>query len=170
MQLFQGQYFGAALHAFVKGLSQSEALTEQILRAHGLERIDPELWYDLNTARSIYYTVGRQVGERSLQVIGHQMIDSAPFPPGIDDIKGVLMSLNPAYQMNVRGPEIGSISGEFEGGNTALVTFATPFPCALTRGILQGCARKFAADALVEHGPDGCVDRGDESCHFHVAW
>lgn len=170
MKLFQGQYFGAALHSFVKGLSQSEALTEQILRAHGLDHIDPDHWYDLNTARSIYYTVGKQIGERSLNAVGLQMIDSAPFPPGITDIKSVLASLNGAYHMNVRGPEIGYIASEFEGENTALVTFATPFPCALTRGILRGCVRKFAPEALTEHGPDGCVDEGAPACTFHVTW
>ncbi len=170
MQLFQGQYFGAALHSFVKGLGPSEALIEQILRAHGLERIDPGQWYDLNTARSIYYTVGAQVGERSLHGVGLQMIESAPFPPGIEDIRALLQSLDRAYHMNVRGPEIGYIASEFDGEHTALVTFATPFPCALSRGILRGCARKFAPDALVEHGPGGCVDRGDSACTFHVTW
>ncbi|HEU4407389.1 MAG TPA: hypothetical protein VFS43_19130 [Polyangiaceae bacterium] len=170
MKLFEGQYFGAALHSFVKGLSQSEALTEQILRSHGIDHVDPALWYDLNTARSIYYTVGKQIGERSLQAVGLQMIDSAPFPPGINDIKSVLQSLDHAYHMNVRGPEIGYISCDFEGEGNALVTFATPFPCALSRGILRGCARKFAPEALVEHGPDGCIDGGAASCTFHVTW
>lgn len=170
MQLFKGQYFGAALHAFVKGLRQSEALTEQILRSHGLERIEPDQWYDLNTARSIYDTVGQQIGECSLHAVGLQMIDSAPFPPGIDDICGVLASLDHAYHMNVRGPEIGYIACDFEGDHAALVTFATPFPCALTRGIVQGCARKFVSDALIEHAPDGCVDEGAPSCSFHITW
>jgi hypothetical protein len=170
MKTFQGQYFGAALHSFVKGLSQSEVLTAQILRAHGLEKIDPEQWYDLNTARSIYYTIGQQVGERSLHNVGLQMINSAPFPPEITDVKGVLQSLDHAYHMNVRGPEIGSIACEFEDDNTALVTYATPFPCALSRGITLGAARKFMPNALVEHAPDGCVDQGAPSCTFHVTW
>jgi hypothetical protein len=171
MKSLQGQYYGAALHAFVKGLSQSESLILQILRAHGLERIEPDQWYDLNTARSIYYMVGRQVGERSLHAVGLQMINSARFPPEIRDVRGVLLSLDHAYHMNVRGPEIGSIAVEFAGDDTALVTFdRTPFPCALRRGVTVGAARKFMSHALLEHGPDGCIDRGGSSCTFHVTW
>lgn len=170
MKSFKGQYLGAALRSFVRALQQSEALVRQILRNHGLERIDENQWYDLNTARSIYYTVGAQVGERSLHGVGLQMIDAAQFPPGIDDIKSVLLGLDAAYRMNCRGPEIGAITCEFEGDHTALVVFATPFPCALSRGILQGCAKRFAPDALIEHGRDGCVDRNDPSCCFHVEW
>ncbi|WAS94462.1 hypothetical protein [Nannocystis punicea] len=170
MKSFKGQYLGAALRSFVRALHQSEAVLRQILRNHGLERIDEEQWYDLNTARSIYYTVGAQVGERSLHGVGLQMIDAAQFPPGIDDIRAVLQSLDAAYRMNCRGPEIGAIICELEGDHTASVTFATPFPCALTRGILQGCARKFAPDALIEHSREGCVDRNGPSCCFHVEW
>ncbi|MDC0669868.1 hypothetical protein [Nannocystis radixulma] len=170
MKPFKGQYLGAALRSFVRALQQSEAVVRQILRNHGLERIDEDQWYDLNTARSIYYTVGAQVGERSLHGVGLQMIGAAQFPPGIDDIKAVLTSLDAAYRMNCRGPEIGAITCDFEGDHTAVVVFATPFPCALSRGILQGCAKKFAADALIEHSHDGCVDRGDPNCCFHVDW
>lgn len=170
MQRFQGQYAGAALQSFVRGLGQSEALVRQILRNHRLERIDPDAWYDLDVARSIYYTVGEQVGERSLHAVGLQMIDAASFPPAIDDIQSVLRSLDHAYRLNCRGPQIGEIRCELEGEGAALVTFATPFPCALTRGILQGCARKFAPDALIEHGPEGCVDQGHPECTFQVTW
>lgn len=56
-----------------------------------------------NTARSTYYyTVGKQVGERSLQAVGLQMSDTAVFPPGIDDIRSVLASLDHAYKLHCR--------------------------------------------------------------------
>jgi hypothetical protein len=170
MQHFDGQYFGAALRSFVNGLSHSESLIQQILQTHGLTQIAEDQWYDLNTARSIYYTVKREIGERSLFTVGLAMIDSAPFPPDIVDVQGVLASLDHAYHMNVRGPAIGHIHSEFEDDHTALVTFATPFPCALCRGIIQGCCQKFTADAVVEHGPGGCIDHGANECVFHVSW
>src|SRR5690606_2638467 len=123
-------YLGAALRSFVRGLSQSEAIVNQILLNHGLKEIDEKQWYDLNTARSIYYTVGKQVGERSLHAVGLQMISTAQFPPGIDDIKSVLKSLDAAYKMNCQGAEIGAITCDFEDDHSAMVVFATPFPCA----------------------------------------
>lgn len=170
MKPFEGTYSGAALNSFVLGLRQSEVLVKHILRAHGLESIDPTRWYDLNTARSIYYTVGEQVGERSLYGVGLQMIETAQFPPEIADVKSLLASLDVAYKLNCRGPEIGVITCEFEDDHAAIVTFATPFPCALCRGILHGCAKRFARDALIEHSAGGCVDKGAASCTYHVTW
>jgi hypothetical protein len=170
MQHFEGQYHGAALQAFIRGLASSETLVQQILQAHDLTDIAADVWYDLNLARSIYYTVGKQIGERSLFGVGLRMIDSATFPPGITDVRAVLASLDHAYHMNVRGPAIGSITAEFEDDCSAIVTFATPFPCALSRGITQGCCRKFVANALLEHGPGGCIDTGAPDCKLHVAW
>ncbi|MBL8971814.1 MAG: hypothetical protein JNK56_14575 [Myxococcales bacterium] len=46
--------------------------------------------------------MGKQVGERSLQAVGLQMSDTAAFPPGIDDIRSVLASLDHAYKLNCR--------------------------------------------------------------------
>ena len=54
--------------------------------------------------------------------------------------------------------------------HTAVVVFATPFPCVLSRGIVQGCCRKYGARALIDHGPGGCVDKGAPSCVYRVAW
>lgn len=169
MRDFQGQYYGAALQAFVRGLGHSKIVIEQILKSHGLDRIDAEEWYDLNTARSIYYMIGKRVGERSLLTVGLQMIESAPFPPEVKDIRSVLLSLNEAYHMNVRGPEIGSIGCTFDDDHSAEIFFSTPFPCALSRGIVQGSAKKFMPAALLEHGV-GCVDSGDTACTYYVTW
>ncbi len=170
MRPFQGQYHGAALLSFVHGLGHSQLLIEQLLKTHGLSRIEEAQWYDLNTARSIYHTIAQQVGERSLHAVGQRMIDAAPFPPEVKDIRSVLSSLDAAYHMNVRGPDIGSISCTFEDEHTATVVFATPFPCALCRGIVQGCAKKYVPAVLIEHGPDGCVDKGAASCTYFVTW
>lgn len=170
MQRFDGSYSGAALQAVVRGLGQARALVDKILAAHGLTEIDPQQWYDLNLARSIYATIAQQVGDRSLQTVGQQMIDSAEFPPEIADVRGVLASLDAAYHLNVRGPDIGRIDAAFPDEQSAVLTFTTPFPCALTRGIIQGCCRKYGARALIEHRTGDCVDHGAPACSYSVIW
>lgn len=170
LQHFDGQYSGAALHSFILGLGHSEALVQRILGQHRLVTIDPSNWYDLNIARSIYTMVAEQVGARSLKSVGQKMIEAAPFPPEVKDVRSVLSALNSAYQMNVRGPNIGKISCEFGEGSEATVVFTTPFPCALNIGIIQGCCEKFGARALIEHAPGGCMDRGAAGCAYRVGW
>lgn len=170
LQHFDGQYSGAALHSFILGLGHSEALVQRILGQHRLQSIDPDTWYDLNIARSIYTMVAEQVGARSLKAVGQKMIEAAPFPPEVKDVRSVLTALNSAYQMNVRGPNIGKIASEFGEDREATVTFSTPFPCALNVGIIQGCCEKFGARPLIEHAPGGCMDRGAASCSYRVGW
>ena len=170
MQHFDGQYQGAALQAFIRGLGHSQRLVDQILKDNGLTRIDAEQWYDLNTARAIYMAIARQVGDRSLHAVGLKMIESAPFPPEITDVTSVLASLGAAYHMNVRGTNIGDITCTFLDEHSAMVICSTPFPCALERGIVQGCCKKFGALALIEHGSDGCRDQGAPACTYRVTW
>lgn len=169
-QQFEGQYSGAALSSFIMGLAHSEALVQRILDQHRLSQIDPNTWYDLNVARSIYMMVAEQVGSRSLKAIGQKMIEAAPFPPELNDVRSVLNALDSAYQMNVRGPNIGKILCEIEGDREATVTFGTPFPCSLNIGIIQGCCEKFGARPLIEHAPGGCMDRGAKACSYRVGW
>lgn len=167
---FEGQYSGAALHSFVLGLSHSEMLVQRILDQHRLATIDPNDWYDLNTARSVYLMVAEQVGARSLKAVGQKMIEAAPFPPEVTDVRSVLSALDSAYRMNVRGPNIGRITSEFGDAGEAFVTFSTPFPCALNVGIIQGCCEKFGARPLIEHAPGECMDRGGKACGYRVTW
>jgi hypothetical protein len=170
MPAYEGEYSGAALSSFIKGLGQSESVIQRILQPHGLKAIDPEQWYDLELARAIYYDLEKHVGSRTLYNVGIQMIESAPFPPQINDVPSVLSSLNGAYSMNVRGPQIGGITTVLEDDDAAVVTFSTPFPCHLEQGVVAGCCKKFGATPLLEHGPEGCRDQGNPECVYHISW
>ena len=98
------------------------------------------------------------------------MIETAEFPPDIDGVKSLLMSLDQAYRLNARGPDIGEITCTIEDEHTATLVFSLPFPCALHTGIIEGACSRYGVQALIDHGPDGCVDRGDPSCTYHVSW
>jgi hypothetical protein len=167
---FKGQYHGAALLSFIVGLGHSQQLTNQILQQHKLQQIDPDEWYDLNLARALYIDISTRVGERSLHSVGQKMIETADFPPSVNDLKSLLGCLGDAYRLNARGEQIGDITCEFIDEDTALVVASTPFPCALERGIIQGCCKTQGVSALIEHGDDGCRDKGHTSCTYRITW
>ncbi|GIV95464.1 MAG: hypothetical protein KatS3mg057_0121 [Herpetosiphonaceae bacterium] len=172
MPTYEGEYSGAALQSFIRGLKQSPQIITAILRKHGIDQIDPNAWYKLETARAIYADIGKMIGNASLSAVGVEIINSAVFPPGINDVKSALESIQPAYEMNVRGrngSNLGRITCEFLGKRRARMTFSTPFPCALDQGIIQGCAKRFGATALIVHSP-GCRDQGAEACTYTVDW
>lgn len=164
------EYNGAALNSFILGLGHAHSIVQKILADIGVDRIDPDRWYDFEWASSVYYKIGAEVGRAALIEVGRKMIESAEFPPGIDGIHSLLMSLGDAYRLNARGPNIGEITCTIEDEHSATLVWTPKFPCALGIGILEGSCSRYGAKALVEHGADGCIDDGGPSCTYHVSW
>ncbi|WP_434416048.1 hypothetical protein [Nannocystis pusilla] len=165
-----GQYNGAALYSFLLGLGHSEALVQKVLRDAGVDRIDPRRWYDINWAMEIYFAIYEKIGRGAMIAVGKKMIETAPFPPGLDDVKSLLMGLDAAYRMNARAADIGAITCEFDDDNSATMVWTSLGPCPLNVGIIEGCCSRVGAPALVEHGAGGCMDEGGSSCTYLVSF
>jgi hypothetical protein len=164
------EYNGAALNSFILALGHSESIIEKLLADAGVDRIDPERWYDYDWAVSIYYKIGEVVGRSALVAVGKKMIETAPYPPGIDSIETVLMSLGEAFRLNARGPDVGEVVCTLEDEHSATLDWSAKGPCALCMGILEGSCSRYGAKALIEHGAGGCKDTGASTCIYHVSW
>jgi hypothetical protein len=170
MNKYEGEYYGSALSSFMLALGHSQALIEKILHSNGVERIDPERWYELNWSAAFYTSIAKQVGSRAVTAVGMSIIETAPFPPDLKDVRDVLANLDAAYHMNARGPATGSILTSFDDERSATIVWTAPGPCALNVGIIHGCCNRFGARALIEHGATGCMERGASSCTYLVTW
>ena len=164
------EYSGAALNSFVLAFEQSEALMKKILADAGVDRIDPTVWYDYDWAIEIFYKIEREVGRAALIEVGRRMIETAPYPPGIDSIETLLPALGPAFSMNARGPKVGTITCTFDDETSATLDWSAKGPCAICMGILEGSCTRYGVKPLIEHGPEGCKDTGAETCIYHVSW
>lgn len=98
------EYSGAALNSFVLALGHSDGVVHKLLAEAGVDRIDPEAWYDHDWAMSIFYKIEEQIGRAAVLQVGKKMIESAVSPPNIDGIHSLLMALGQAYSLNARGP------------------------------------------------------------------
>lgn len=170
MKRYEGEYSGAALQSFLLALGHSQPLVEKLMQSCGIERIDPERWYDIDVACAVYDAIDKQIGRSATVAVGKKMIEAAPFPPGLNDVRGVLSSLGAAYRMNVRGPLTGDIICSFDDERSATLRWTALGPCALNFGIIQGCCGRFGGRALVEHGATGCMERGAAACVYRVSW
>ena len=170
MNKYEGEYSGSALTSFMLALGHSQALIQKLLDDHGVESIDPERWYELNWAISFYTAIEEQVGSRAVMAVGQTMIEAAPFPPDLKSVRDVLGSLDAAYHLNARGPSTGLIVTTFDDERSATIDWTAPGPCAFNIGIIQGCCKGFGARALVEHGANGCMERGAPLCTYLVTW
>lgn len=170
MSVDKREYNGAALYSFVLAFKDSESLIKKILTDAGVDRIDPNHWYDYDWAISIFYRIGEVVGQDALRAVGRRMIETAAYPPGIDSVETLLMALGAAFSLNARGPGVGTIECTLEDGHSAILDWSAKGPCALCIGILEGSCARYGAKPLVEHGADGCKDRGAPTCIYSVSW
>lgn len=171
MNVEKAEYFGAALNSFVLAFGESNHLVRKILADAGIDRIDPERWYDYDWAISIYDRIAREVGAAAVTAVGRKMIETAVFPPGIDSVQAVLMSLGAAFKLNARGPGIGDIFCTIEDdGHSATIVRTQKGSCALNIGIIAGGCARYGVQALIEHGAGGCQDQGAPTCLYHVSW
>lgn len=170
MSVDKREYSGAALNSFVLALEHSHNIVHKLLADAGVDRIDPDRWYDYDWAVSIFYRIGEQVGRGALIEVGRKMIESAVYPPGIDNIHTLLMSLGAAFRLNARGPGVGDILCTLDDDHSATLDWAVKGPCALCIGILEGSCRRYGIEPMIEHGAGGCRDEGASTCIYHVSW
>ncbi len=163
------EYYGAALNSFVLAFGETDAVVRKILADAGVDSIDPERWYDYDWASSIYYRIGEQVGRAAVMTVGHKMIEAAAFPPGLDSVQEVLMSLGAWFKLNARGP-VGDIFCTLEDEHSATIVRTQKGLCALNIGIIEGCCARYGVKPLIEHGAGGCQDSGAPTCTYHVSW
>ena len=126
-----------------------------------------------------------EVGASTVYSIGKKIPDTAPLPPGTDDIKAVLMGVDISFHMHHRKDGvvmfdpatgtmlegIGHYHCELQGGGTsAHLTCDNPYPCDLDRGIIAGFAARFEPAVSVSHATSACRKKGDNACVYLVQW
>jgi len=163
------EYYGAALNSFVLAFGETDAVVQKILADAGVDRIEPDRWYDYEWASAIYYRIGEQVGRAAVMTVGRKMIEAAAFPPGLDTVQKVLMSLGAWFKLNARGP-VGDILCTLEDDHSATIVRTQKGLCALNIGIIEGCCARYGVRPLIEHGAGGCQDTGAPTCTYHVSW
>src|SRR5262245_57649406 len=143
------EYLGAALNSFVLAFGDSHVVVRKILADAGVDRIDPDRWYDYDWASSIYQRIGAQVGRAAILAVGRKMIEAAVLPPGLNSVERLLASLGPWFRLNARGP-VGDIFCSFEDDHVATIVRTQKGLCALNIGIIEGGCLRFGARPLVE--------------------
>lgn len=169
MSVGKPEYYGAALNSFVLAFGEANSVVKKILADAGVEQIDPDRWYDYDWASSIFYRIGEKVGRAAVINVGRKMIEAAVFPPGIDSVQKVLMSLGAAFKLNTRG-EVGDIFCTIEDDYSATIVRTQRGLCPFNIGIIEGCCARYGVTPLIEHGAGGCQDEGAPTCTYHVNW
>lgn len=163
--------------AFPEGF---QSLIKKILVKHGVADVNPQDWYRLQPVLDALKEIESTFGHHLMWQVGEQAATRAPLPPEINSFMACLFALNQTIQKIHRGGDPGGYEvkqEELPGGIVRYrVVASTPFPCSLTRGYLEGFARRFgsvdAKEVLVRHDDESpCRRQGADTCtYFVTSW
>ncbi|KIG14721.1 hypothetical protein DB30_06447 [Enhygromyxa salina] len=166
------EYSGAALSSFIVGLSEHQAVVDKLVADSGVDRIDPEAWYDIEWAFDLFNKIEKKLGRAAVIKVGRSMTETAVYPPEVDSAEKILSGVGSWWALNARGPGIGTITCEWEDEHSAVIECtAYRNHCTLMTGILEGACMRYGITPLVEHGPGSCIQQetGD-MCVYRVSW
>ena len=182
--------WGVPLLAYAHAFRQYPTIMEKYFHKLGMAgALDPnELksqYVPMDAWIASTHAIVQEVGASTVYTIGKKITDTAPLPPGVDDIKAVLMGIDASYHVHHRRD--GVVMFDMETGtmldgighykcelqpneNKAHVTCDNPYPCDLDRGIIAGFAARFEPAVAVSHATSACRSKGDGACVYLVEW
>lgn len=166
------EYSGAALSSFIHGLADHQAVVDKLLADAEVERIDPEAWYELDWAFDLFDKIEAELGRAAIVKVGRSMVETAVYPPEVDSAEKILSSIGYWWELNARGPGIGTMSCDWEDEHTAIIESSVHrCRCSLTYGIIEGACSRYGITPLIEHGAGSCIQEGTGPvCVYRVSW
>ena len=178
-----GQTILSVVNALEKAKAKDIAL--DVLAENNLINIEDKKWYKQIDWLNTFKSISEEMGETILFFIGKSIIDSAEFPPEIDDLEKGLASIDIAYHMNhqkggkqMLNPEngeklngIGSYKVTEVQDNQIKMVCENPYPCDFDRGIITSMSRKFEPLAEVKLDPSTKGRKeGKKSSTYVITW
>lgn len=143
----------------------------RLVEKHALSVTDlkPDKFILVQRWLDILAAIQRDVGANKLRSVGWGIIESADFPPHLDDPEDVLLELDAIYRMNHRG-DVGRYVVARRPDGTIEVRCETPYPRMFERGLVEGVTKSskfrrsgtFSVDYVEAEVP------GDLTCTMYV--
>lgn len=167
---------GQTILSVVNALSAGQERRLGILRNHGIE-LEEDKWYSQQSWLNAFKEISKELGDRTLFMIGKAIPENAKFPPQIDSLQKALAAIDMAYHMNHRGGEIGhyTLLSFDEKKREAIMVCNNPYPSEFDRGIISTMLRRFRPKDSFKY--DVVTDltketrmKGGESCTYIINW
>lgn len=172
------EVLGQSILAMIGGMELLKARAQRILAENGIAKLEPRAWYSMRNAIAAISSIEEKIGPVTMRAVGRKIPETARFPPELRTLEEALRSLDVAYQMNHRGQHAGNIGGyRYETaavGRGGRMVCDNPYPCNFDHGIIEALSERFrpkeAVWVRVEHGPQGCRQKGSSACTYQISW
>jgi hypothetical protein len=165
---------GETVQAFLTGMGGFQSLFQNALQDNGIKNPQSGDWFPQQAWLNAFSLIAGKTGPATLKTIGKRIIDSAIWPPDVDNMEKALASIDVAYHMNHRGGNIGNYNVEKIGDRSVRMICNNPYPCDFDLGIIDGVMKKFAQSAdrpVIQHeNPEECRKNNRDICSYLITW
>ena len=184
---------GVSISAVVQGFTHFPSRSKKFLAEHNLsDAVDEKgipivagnKWFRMEDWLAAYRDIAKEVGEKTLFVIGQKVPENATFPPTVKDIFTGIQSIDIAFHLNHKLGEkmmfdtidnkmlegIGHYGYDRRGDREIVSVCENPYPCSFDHGLITSMARKFQPRAKVEHAEGTCRKTGADACTYVITW
>ncbi|WP_394824827.1 serine/threonine-protein kinase [Pendulispora albinea] len=183
----------AAHHWVANAFRLVPGLAHRLLAKHGLGRFDddgrfiadPRPWWPCNSYLAFLEEITEVIGPAKMGELAKLQEKEIVLPPTIRDIRTCFAASDIVYHIVHRlhgelmydvatGRMLEGIGhvwylGDI-GPNRIGIETESLYPCVGDRMVVQGLARRFEANAFIEHKPGSCRKDGDETCTYYIVW
>lgn len=168
---------GALIQTVVDAIDIGKERRLEILRKHGLGDVKPNEWYSQQKWLDVFKEISREIGDKTLYLIGKKVPSNAKLPPDINSLDKALYAIDMGYKMNHSGGEIGSYKVvSFDAAKrTAMLKVTAPYPSEFDRGIIMFFLTQFKPkdsymyDVILDTTQESRIS-GADSCTYIVKW
>lgn len=137
------EVIGTAIRTVTLALGEAG---QPILAKHGLEEVDPEAWYPMQTYLDFFRDLAAPDTINAmfdLVSIGQKIPETILLPPDIQTIHDIMSMYDQAYQMNHRGGKAGNWHYTRLGDREIKMVAEKPYPDDFDYGAMFSFCRKY---------------------------
>jgi len=141
------EVIGVAMHNFFVSINkhQFEEIVQVKLSNAGIDRIDDDAWYSHQLVLDIFKQIQSDTLSQNLVALGMGYVETALFPPEVDNIQSGLILLADTYHLNIRNaPAEEGYQAEVISDKHIRIADKNPFPHDTVYGFIWGICKRFA--------------------------
>lgn len=171
------QLYGQSTRALIENMNYD--VVRPHLAQHGLDDIDPDGWYAMQSILEVFNALLEQGGAMAdFVAIGMKAAELSPLPPELEQMtfaQFMQLYAERVYPARHQGGDPGTFAVEHTGPNALHVIIANVYPDDVMYGLVYGFAKRFMGQRgipfIVEYKPDTPTrEQGGEQTVIQVSW
>ena len=163
---------GTTINSIIQSFMSQGVAKSFIENALGTAEIKLDEFYPADKFHEMLGQIEKDMHSAVVRRVGMNIIETAKWPPGIENAEAALASIDVAYKMNHEPNDpkkIGTYTFKKIDYKNFEIHCDNAYPCSLDDGVIYAAAKKFHDNTVaVKHVKGSCRSNGDQKCVYTV--